>query len=269
VFDEFFSVQRDRVAQLRQMLSADSGASINRPLLTAVSYTQLATYSVRDLQNAGAAMLRERFAAAEAALQDQSDRIAELSRQLDVLREHPSIPPVGLLFGDVVKTQLAVDNARAELWTGNYRLWEAIHNTWMLHCLNVYVRTFKGSAMDGLGDKLKEAAQDAAITTAEAFAEATFVPLLARVVRIFAGLRPPLLAKYPDAAAWHRELDSYTAATLDYAVLVDLFIQVAEVAGTADAPIDAEAWEPADPWPRVLARHERMLDELQSEASEA
>jgi hypothetical protein len=260
MFDEFFSVQRERLAQFHRQLVAEPGASINSPLLTAIACTQLAAHSVHELMGVSASMLARRYAAIETVSGHHLTRMADTSRQLRALREQSPPPAVEVLFAEVARVGAFVGEARAHLLIENYRLWDALHHGWLRHCLGVYVTTFRGHAMEGLTERLKAAAADVTLTTAEAVAEATFVPLVARIVRALSGLRPPLLEHYPSAAAWHRELDAYIEASLQYAAFVDYFIQVAEVAGRDDSPADADSWEPAEPWTRVMARYGRILD---------
>ena len=246
--DDFLAVAQARQQLLLGMLEPNQPTSVAAPIRLGINLAQVAVDSVSELINTLTHGLNRIEGELQRARSDQ-DRL-----ERDLARPAAGVPQEAQLVDSIRDLALTQNRASIQILETSFQLLEGMGAVLIFRAQSAYCKTFAGEAMTGFREKLKEALQEQVIAGMDAALEGTLIPFMARVIGLFKGWEPLIRKNLPAATQWHRDMEEYLETAVNYAAVVDSFIEVVAAGGS----VRLDQWTPGDWESRVDARLKRV-----------
>ena len=246
--DDFLAAAQSRQNLLLGMLEPHQPTSVASPIRLGIDLAQVAVDSVNELISTLTHGLNRIDGELQQARRDR-DRL-----ERDLARPVAEVPQEAQLVDSIRDLSLTHDQATIRILETSFQLLAGMGEVLIVKAQSAYCKTFAGKAMTGLREKLVEALQEQVIAGMNTALDETLVPFIARVTSLFDGWKPVIEENLPAATQWPRFMEEYLETAVNYAAVVDSFIEVV----AADGSVRLDQWTPGDWESRVDARLKRV-----------
>jgi hypothetical protein len=245
---KFLEVAESRQNLLLGMLEPNQPVSVAAPIRLGIDLAQVAVDSVQELIDT----LTRGLGGIEGELERARRERARLPRES--ASPAVQVPQEAQLLDSVRDLAISSNQASIRILEAKFQLLAGVGSVLIFKAQNSYCKTFAGEAMTGFREKLKEALQEQVIAGIDAALEGTLIPFMARVISLFKGWEPLIRKNLPPATQWHRDIEEYLETAVNYAVVVDSFIEVVAAGGS----VRLDEWTSGDWESRIEARLKRV-----------